>query len=154
MLICSLESWSMAGCWAAEHRGHFNLCWTGKSMLCCFILFKRCRTCRSQLRCWTCGRRGTFSISWGWRARSRDFGQSSGRLNRTGRRSSTKTFRYSYAWSLTCGESSQCGESCGEKNRSIQVHQRQKQKQLEQLQNNKKEKRKNESSLFTSLTFS
>lgn len=97
----------MAGCWAAEHGGHFNLWWTGKSMLCCFILFKRCRTCRSQLRCWTYGRRGTFSISWGWRARSKDFGQSSGRLNRTGRRSSTKTFRYIFVWSLTCGEPSQ-----------------------------------------------
>lgn len=74
---------------------------TGKSMLCCSIRFKRCRTCRSQLRCWTCGRRGTFSISWEWRARSKGCGQSSDRSNRTGRRSSTKTFRYALHWSLT-----------------------------------------------------
>lgn len=76
---------------------------TGKSMLRCSIRFKRCRTCRSQLRCWTYGRRGTFSISWGWRARSKGCGQSSDRSNRTGRRSSTKTFRYALDWSLTLG---------------------------------------------------
>lgn len=74
--------------------------WTEKSMLRCFILFKRCRTCRSQSRCWTCGRRGTFSTSWGWRARSKGCGQSSDRSNRTGRRSSTKTFRYSFLFDV------------------------------------------------------
>lgn len=108
----------MAGCWTAEHGGHFNLWWTGKSMLCCFILFKRCRTCRSQLRCWTCGRRGTFSISWGWRARSKDSGQSSGRLNRTGRRSSTKTFRYIFVWSLNLWRRKRCGEKKSDQYRS------------------------------------
>ena len=61
----------------------------------CFILFKRCRTCRSQSRCWTCARRGTFSTSWGWRARSKGCGQSFDRSNLTGRRLSTKTFRFS-----------------------------------------------------------
>ena len=69
-------------------------------MLRCFILFKRCRTCRSQSRCWTCGRRGTFSTSWGWRARSKGCGQSSDRSNLTGRRSSTKTFRYSFLFDV------------------------------------------------------
>lgn len=81
--------------------------WTEKSMLRCFILFKRCRTCRSQLRCWTCGRRGTFSISWEWRVRSKACGQSSDRSSRTGRRSSTKTFRCAFVWCLTLWETSQ-----------------------------------------------
>lgn len=84
--------------WQATERLNMEdiliLRWKEKSMLRCFILFKRCRTCHSQSRCWTCGRRGTFSISWEWRARSKDCGQSSDRLNRTGRRWSTKTFRY------------------------------------------------------------
>lgn len=83
------------------------LWWTEKSMQRCFILFKRCRTCHSQSRCWTCGRRGTFSISWEWRARSKDCGQSSGRSKRIGRRSSTKTFRYIFVWCLTLWETSQ-----------------------------------------------
>lgn len=76
------------------------LCRKEKSMLHCFILLKRCRTCRSQSRFWTWGRRGTFSTSWEWRARSKGCGQSSGRLNRTERRSSTKTFRYTFVWCL------------------------------------------------------
>lgn len=107
---CWFVPWEV-GAWQATEWLNMEdilISWqTGKSMQCCFIRFKRCRTCRSQLRCWTCGRRGTFSISWGWRARSKGCGQSFDRSNRTGKRSSTKTFRYVFVWCLTLGEASQ-----------------------------------------------
>lgn len=107
---CWFVPWEV-GAWQAPERLNMEdiliLRRMEKSMLRCFILSKRCRTCLSQLRCWTCGHRGTFSISWGWRVRSKDCGQSSGRLNRTGRRSSTKTFRYIFIWCLALGETSQ-----------------------------------------------
>lgn len=100
---CWFIPWEV-GAWQASERLNTEdiliSCWTEKSMLHSFILFKRCRTCRSQSRCWTCGRRGTFSISWEWRARSKDCGQSSDRSNRTGRRSSTKTFRYIFLFDV------------------------------------------------------
>lgn len=41
MLICSLGSWSMAGYWAAEHGGHFNLTADGKINAALFHSFQK-----------------------------------------------------------------------------------------------------------------